>query len=155
MHIESPRSTLESVGKSTRTLPTIPIEDGILKLLLVAAIALPAFAFRIASYQGELVAILYREPKKDAITIFFFAMILVFVWVKGRKLDLDQLSRIITDPSIIVLSLLLSYFSLTRLWVTVPANWGYEMAQYGLLFLVLLILLADGCLDRNGRLLTV
>ena len=120
---------------------------GILKLLLAAAIALPAFAFRIASYQGEVVAVLYREPKKDAITIFFWALVLVFWWVKGRRLNREQLLKIITDPAVVILSLLLSYFGLTRLWVTVPANWGYEMAQYGLLFLVLLVLLAWTTVD--------
>jgi len=140
----TPRRELRA---SAQTLPTTSIEDGILKLLLVVAISVPAFFFRIASYQGELVAVLYREPKKDAITIFFWVMVLVFAWIKGRQLDRDQLSRIITDPSIIVLLLLLSYFSLTRLWVTVPANWGYEMAQYSLFFLVLLVLLAWTSVD--------
>ena len=37
---------------------------------------------------------------------------------------------------------MLGYFGLTRLWVTVPENWGYEMSQYTLLYLLLLVLLA-------------
>ena len=147
MHIGAPRVTLENVGTTTRTPPAASKKDGILKLLLVAAIALPAFAFRTASYQGEVVAVLYREPKKDAITIFFWAFVLLFLWIKGRQLDRDRLVRIISDPPIIILSILLIYFSLTRLWVTVPANWGYEMAQYGLLFLVMLVLLAWTTVD--------
>ncbi len=127
--------------------PGTTMEDGVLKLLLAAAVALPAFAFRTASYQGEVVAVLYREPKKDAITIFFWALVLLFLWLKGRRLDRDRLASILTDPSVVILALLLGCFSLTRLWVTVPANWGYEMSQYALLFLVLLVLLAWTTVD--------
>lgn len=113
-----------------------------LKILLAATVILPALFFRVATYQGEVVAILYREPKKDAISILCWALVLGVLLLLGRRIDSGKLSAIITDPNVISLSLLLSYFGLTRLWVTVPENWGYEMSQYTLLYLLFLVLLA-------------
>lgn len=113
-----------------------------LKILLAATVILPALFYRVAAYQGEVVAILYREPKKDAISILCWALVLGVLLLLGRRIDSGKLSAIITDPNVISLSLLLSYFGLTRLWVTVPENWGYEMSQYTLLYLLFLVLLA-------------
>jgi len=113
-----------------------------LKILLAATVILPALYYRAAIYQGEVVAILYREPKKDAISILCWTLVLGFLVLLGRRIDSGKLSALITDPSVIALSLLLSYLGLTRLWVTVPENWGYEMSQYTLLYLLVLVLLA-------------
>ncbi len=113
-----------------------------LKILLAATVFLPALYYRVATYQGEVVAILYREPKKDAINILCWTLVLGVLLLLGRRIDSGKLSALIADPSVIALSLLLSYFGLTRLWVTVPENWGYEMSQYTLLYLLFLALLA-------------
>jgi len=124
------------------TANAVPGSDVGLKVLLVATVVLPAFFYRVASYHGEAVAILYREPKKDAISILGWMLVLGVLLHLGRHIDRRKLSALISDPGVIALSLLLSYFGLTRLWVTVPENWGYEMSQYALLYLLLLVLLA-------------
>jgi O-antigen ligase len=112
-----------------------------LRVLLAATIVLPAIVYRVATYHGDVVAILYREPKKDAVGVLGWALVLGFLLLLGRRLDRGKLWEIITDPGVIALSLLLSYLGLTRLWVTVPENWAYEMSQYALLFILLLVLL--------------
>lgn len=137
------------MATTTGIRPRSSLEDDVLRFLLVVAIALPAVVFRIAHYDGEAVAYLYREPKKDAVTVLFWTVLAAFVWFKGRKLDPGRISKIITDPTLVTLSLLLGYFCLTRLWVTVPQNWDYEMAQYGLFLLVLLALVAWTTLDPD------
>ncbi len=113
-----------------------------LKVLLAAAVVLPALFYRVATYHGDVVAVLYREPKKDAISILCWLLALGFLVLLGKQIDSHRLSAVIKDPSVVALSVLLGYFGLTRLWVTVPENWGYEMSQYTLLYLLLLVLLA-------------
>lgn len=117
------------------------VETG-LRFLLAAAVILPALAYRMATYHGEVVAILYREPKKDAVSILCWTLVLGLLLSVGRRIDTRRLLNLIVDPVIIAVSLLLIYFALTRLWVTVPENWGYEMSQYTLLYLLLVVLLA-------------
>lgn len=117
------------------------IERG-LKVLLGAAIILPALVYRVATHHGEIVAVLYREPKKDAVSILCWMLVAGLLLVMGRRIDTRKLLDHIADPAMISVSLLLAYFALTRLWVTVPENWGYEMSQYTLLYLLLLVLLA-------------
>ena len=107
--------------------------------LLGAAVVLPALVFRSATFDGGVVAVLYREPKKDAVTVLGWLVVLGFFLVKGRGIGLQDLARRCSDPVVVSLSLLLSYFTATRLWVTVPENWNYEMSQYALLFLLLLV----------------
>ncbi|MEX1311738.1 MAG: O-antigen ligase family protein [Candidatus Sulfomarinibacteraceae bacterium] len=110
--------------------------------LLGAAVVLPALVFRSATFDGGVVAVLYREPKKDALTVLGWLVVLGFFLVKGRGIGLQDLARRCSDPLVASLSLLLSCFALTRLWVTVPENWNYEMSQYAMLFLLLLVGLA-------------
>jgi len=124
-----------------------PAPDTGLKVLLATAIIVPALVFRFATYHGDVVAVLYREPKKDAISVLCWLVVIAFVLVKGRKFDLRRLSDLTTDPCMISLSLLLLYFGLTRLWVTVPVNWSYEMSQYALLYLLLMVMLAWARID--------
>jgi len=124
-----------------KTVNAVSGNDVGLKVLLAATVVLPAFFYRVATYHGEVVAILYREPKKDAISILCWTLVLGALLLLGRRIDSRKLSAFIADPGVISLSLLLFYFGLTRLWVTVPQNWGYEMSQYTLLYLLLLVLL--------------
>jgi hypothetical protein len=123
--------------------------DHVLGALLVAAVGLPALFFRYATFQGEVVAVLYREPKKDAISILCWILIAAFCWLKLRRIDASSFSRLASRPVLIALAALLTHFGLTRLWVTVPANWAYEMTQYGVLFLLLLVLLVWTDLNRS------
>ena len=136
------QNTRASIPSPTETVTAGPAGEIGLKILLAATVVLPALYYRVATYHGEVVAILYREPKKDVVTILCWTLVLGVLLLLGRRIDSRKLSVLITDPSVIALSLLLSYFGLTRLWVTVPENWGYEMSQYTLLFLLFLVLLA-------------
>ena len=110
-----------------------------LLFLLCAAVVLPALIFRFATFEGSVVAVLYREPKKDAVTVLGWLVVLGFFLVKGRGIGFRDLAKRCSDPLVVSLSLLLSSFAVTRLWVTVPENWNYEMSQYALLFLLLLV----------------
>ena len=74
-----------------------------LKILLAATVVLPALCYRVATYHGEVVAILYREPKKDAISILCWTLILGVLLLLGRRIDSRRLSVLITDPSVIAL----------------------------------------------------
>jgi len=121
---------LTPTAAPTGTATTVPTGYGlVLKTLLAATVILPALVFRVATHHGEVIAVLYREPKKDAVTILCWALVLGFILVYGRQIDSQRLADLVTDPSVIALSLLLSYFGLTRMWITVSENWGYEMSQ--------------------------
>ncbi len=135
------------IDRAPAILPTgsaepVPGSELCLRVLLAATVVIPALFYRVATYHGEVIAILYREPKKDAISILCWALVLGVLLLLGRRIDSRKLSAFITDPGVISLSLLLFYLGLTRLWVMVPQNWAYEMSQYALLFLLLLVLLA-------------
>ena len=65
--------------------------DAGLLVLLATAVALPALAFRFATFGGDVVAVLYREPKKDVIGVLVWLLVLAFFLVKGRSLDLKDL----------------------------------------------------------------
>jgi len=136
--------------------------DAVMLALLGATVILPALVFRFATFDGDVVAVLYREPKKDIIGVLVWLLVLAFFLLKGRALDLRDLTRRISDPTVISLSLLLSYFGLTRLWVMIPENWTYEMSQYALLFVLLLVGLVWSSTDpavpvviRNGLITSI
>ena len=76
-----------------------------LKVLLAAAVVLPALFYRVATYHGDVVAVLYREPKKDAISILCWLLALGFLVLLGKQIDSHRLSAVIKDPSVVALSL--------------------------------------------------
>lgn len=129
------------------TAPSPPA-DRLVKGLLAATIWLPVLVYRTAVYHGETVAILYREPKRDAIAILGWLTVAAFAWLVARRIDGARLRRSLANPVTVLLGLLVGYWCVTRVWVSVPANWSYEMSQVALLVLLVIVLLGWTTADR-------
>lgn len=109
--------------------------------LLVLSVIGPSLAFNWGSLNGHLAFVLYREPKLIAVTILGWSLLSAFLWRRRAELEADEFFEVLRRPPIIAFGALLSYLTLTGLWVRVPQNHFYELNQLALLILLLVTLL--------------
>jgi hypothetical protein len=123
--------------------------------LLTATVALPAVAFAWGSLDGRLAFVLYREPKLIALAITGWSLLAAWTWIHRANLTGVELRELFRLSPVAALGVLLSYLTLTGLWVSVRQNYFYEINQLVLLFLLLLMLLAWSRRDSTvtGRVL--
>ena len=111
-----------------------------LRWLLAATVALPVLVFTFGTRQGQVVFVLYREPKLAAIQILGWSLLGFLFWTYRESLRARSLLAEALRPPWRWLALFLAYGLVTGLWVAVPANLFYELSQYALLLLLVLSL---------------
>lgn len=111
-----------------------------LRALLAAVVALPLAAVSFGSWQGQVVYVLYREPKLAAIQFLGWALLGCLFRVYRDDFRTGELLAGLWRPPWRWLALFLVYGLATGLWIEVPANLFYELSQYGLLLLLVIAL---------------
>jgi O-antigen ligase len=101
---------------------------------------LPALAFSFGGRRGQIVFVLYREPKLIAVQILVCSLLVALAWSRLRKVPLATLGAGALRPPWLWLSLFSAYGLITIAWVAVPQNLLFELSQYALLLLLLLVL---------------
>ncbi|NJL29453.1 MAG: O-antigen ligase family protein, partial [Thermoanaerobaculia bacterium] len=119
---------------------------------LLVALGAPLLAFAWGTRAGEVVFVLYEEPKLAALELFGWCLLAALTWKRPSDLNLGPaLSRSRRAPWC-WWWLLLLYSLLTRLWVAVPANLWFELRQY---FLVgMLVLFLQAWAERDPRIVS-
>lgn len=115
--------------------------SGWLHGLLGIAVAVPVLAFAFGRRQGQVVFVLYREPKLAAILSLGSILLTALFWSRRADLRPQALLAALLRPPWRWLALFLAYGLVTAAWVAVPANLFYELSQY--VFLLLLVLTLD------------
>lgn len=114
-----------------------------LRVALAAVAVVPALAVMPGFEGGRLVFLEYREPKLLAALVTATAFVALFVWHRGLPATLRAVSQGLRENAeLAVLGLLLGYMALGGSWVAVRENWWYELRQYSLLFVVVLLVRA-------------
>ncbi len=119
--------------------------------LLALTIILPAVAFVVGSRSGHITFMLYREPKLAAIQIFGWALLILLYWTRRSTLAAHWHPRLLREPTMALLTLFVAYSALTGLWVKVPGNYVYELAQLLLLLPLAVSLQLWGSFDPRVR----
>lgn len=111
--------------------------------LLVLWVALPPFAVLWQQAEGQVLFVLYRQPKLAAIAFLGWLLLALFAWrhlwrreplaVTGPGGLPHPLHVTRSWPGASWLLAFLVYMALTGLWVQVPSNYRYELRQYVLL----------------------
>ena len=134
-----------------------------LRALLFLTVALPALAVSVGRTDGEVVFVLYREPKLVAAVCLSWWLLATLAWTRPGVFRLQSLLATARRPAVATGLGLGAWLMVTRLWVRVPENWTYEAVQYatfGALFVVLVTLARDdgskdACPNEAGVLATV
>ena len=131
----------------------------ILVSLLVAAPAFAVMWHRGAG--GEILFVLYRQPKLAAVAMLGWLFVATFVWhfvwlrrpltASGRSLERSDLAAAMTQPGARWLVAFVVYMALTGLWVRVGSNYRYELRQWILLLLLLACWIPWFQADRTAR----
>ena len=124
--------------------------DRLLAALVQLAIVVPALAVGWVRDDGRIAAVLYREPKLVAAGVLGWTFAAAFLWAWRRRLTAADLAAAIERPAMLALGAFLAYLAATGLWVRVPQNYFYELDQYLLLALLVVLLLA--WTERDARL---
>ena len=124
-----------------RRLLASPAETsrGLAALLFLVFFA-PALAIAWGSENGEIVFVLYREPKLACWKILGWVFLAVLFW--RRRLTGPRVVATLRHPVVATLGLFLLWAAVTAAWVTVRRNLTYELGQYLLLFFLLVCLRA-------------
>lgn len=112
-----------------------------MRVLLFLATLLPALAIAWGTENGNVVFVLYRQPKLAAAMIAAWVVIAVAAWRRPEVLDSTELAKTLRQPAMAAMAALLAWASLTRLWVKVPENFLYELSQFLTLAILLVVLL--------------
>ncbi len=125
--------------------------------LVSLLVAVPAFAVIWHREGGDILFVLYRQPKLAAVAmlgwLFLASFFWYFVWLRrplggaGPPLDLSDVRRLATRPAALWLLAFVGYMALTGWWVRVGANYRYELRQWVLL--LLLVACLSLWLDRH------
>ncbi len=114
--------------------------SGILHGLLGVTVILPALCFAFGTEDGEVTFVLYREPKLVALAISGWLLLATFFWLRRKAFSITDLTELLERPAVALLAVFLAYLAASRLWVRVIENHSYELYQYLLLFLLLIVL---------------
>lgn len=112
----------------------------VLLFVLATLVALPAFAVATGICDGRVVFVIYREAKLAAFMILGGVLLTVFCWSHRSSTSISAAVAVVRRTEYMLLLTLMGYMALTLCWTLVPANGYYELAQYGLLALLLLCL---------------
>ncbi|MCD4750224.1 MAG: O-antigen ligase family protein [Thermoanaerobaculales bacterium] len=110
-------------------------------VLLLLTMVVPALAASWGFDDGRLAFVRYREPKLIALAILGWILVSTFLWSFWRRLSFSEVRRVLRRPPMLLLAVFLGYLMTTGLWVRVPQNYCYELNQYLLLFVLLVVLL--------------
>jgi len=127
--------------------PAVDRQSRPLTVLLFLTVAFPALAVLWGFENKHLVIVLYREPKMIAVMILGWSLVTAWLWTSRTTLDLEDIRTTLSRPPLLVLAAFIGYLATTGLWVWVPQNYWYELNQYLLLFVLLVVLLMWQ--DRN------
>lgn len=115
-------------------------------MLVSLLVALPAFAVIWHRDGGEVLFVLYRQPKLAAVAmlgwLFLASFVWYFLWLRrplttaGHAIGWSDLRRLMTRPACLWLVAFVAYMASTGLWVRVGANYRYELRQWVLLLLL-------------------
>lgn len=118
--------------------------------LLALWVALPPFAVLWQQEEGQVLFVLYRQPKLAAIAILGWLFLALFAWrhlwrrepltVAGRCGLPHPLVALRSWPGAPWLLAFVVYMACTGLWVRVASNYRYELRQYVLLVALTLCL---------------
>ncbi len=112
-----------------------------LTVLLLLTVVVPALVISWGFENGRLAFVLYREPKLIAVSILGWSLVSAWLWKFRGGLSLSEVRRTLCRNPMPVLGLFVCYLMTTGFWVRVPQNYWYELNQYLLLFVLLVILL--------------
>ena len=106
-----------------------------IRLALGLSVALPALAVSWGFHDGQVVFVLYREPKLALAMITGWCLIALVAWLRPEAVSPRELLATLTAPSparlpIISGTLFLGWMALTGLWSPVPRLYLYEILQY-------------------------
>ena len=110
-------------------------------MLLLVLVAAPALVFAWGYQDGQLAFVLYREPKLIAASVLGWGYVCVELWRRQRDPEAANFAAVFRRPAVVALAAFLSYLTLTGLWVRVHSNYFYELNQYLLLFVLLVLFL--------------
>lgn len=110
---------------------------------------MPALAVSWGYEDGGLAFVLYREPKLVAAAVLGWTFVAVSLWRDRAAFSASALSELGRRPAFAALVAFLAYLSLTGLWVRVEENYFYEIRQYGLLLVLLVVLVLRGRHDAG------
>ena len=122
---------------------------------LAAVVVLPALAVLPVAHGadtqgtgGEVLYVLYREPKQALISLLGWALLCVWAW-RHRRIDSRAYWRAAKSLPTMLFLALLAWMSITRLWSTVPANHLLEMRGWLLTFLLAVAIVAGARLQGS------
>ncbi|MCB1036145.1 MAG: O-antigen ligase family protein, partial [Acidobacteria bacterium] len=127
-HIErQPLSAAEALGRHPY-----------LEALLAALVVLPALAFAFGLEDGHVAFVLYREPKRLAISLLGWVFVVAAAWrLRPTRRELADVLESSVGLSFLAFLAALAW---THRWVLVKENFLYEAEQYLLLTLLLVLL---------------
>lgn len=117
------------------------VSDAVLLIVLGLFAGVPAVAFLVGFDNDSLVFFLYREPKLVAVMILGWLFVASASWILGGRVGLPSLRAVLRLPPVMWLSAFLAYLVLSLFWTVVKENARYELQQFFLLFLLLILLL--------------
>jgi len=85
--------------------------------------------------------VLYREPKLVAIAVLGWLFLSTFFISKTPVIDRRGFLAVLRYPEVLTLGAFVGYMAMTGVWGRVPENYLYEINQWSLLFVLLVILL--------------
>jgi len=129
------------------------VSDAALLTLLGLFVGVPAVAVLVGFDKGSPVFFLYREPKLVAMMILGWLLLASASWILWDRIGWQSLAAVLRLRPLVWLSAFLGYLVLSLAWAVVPENALYELQQYFLLFMLLILLLVWDRID--GRVFRV
>lgn len=118
-------------------------------MLLWLWVTLPAFAVEVGCEGGSAAFTLYREPKLVAIMIVGWTLLVALLWTGGARVQPATVIALRGRLELVLLGGFILWLTASLLWVTVIENAAYELNQYLLLFLLLIVLLVWSRTERR------
>lgn len=121
-----------------------------LRLALVGLTVLSAFAVGYGSRDGEVVFMMYRQPKLLAVQLFGWLFVLLYVWWR-RDAMVSVLKGLSRDTLSALFIGFVALLALSSVWAAVRWNALYELVQYAVLIAVFLVLVEWARDDESVR----
>jgi len=121
-----------------------------MRTLTVALAMVPAFAFAFGSRNGEVVFMMYRQPKLLAIQVVGWLLVLLYAWWR-RDAFVTIVRGLGRDPLPALLVAFVGLLALSSVWATVRWYSLYELLQWVVLLVVFLTLVEWGRDDDAVR----